>query len=48
MIKQNGYYTMNSGNSKTSDRHGLLVNILDKINLKTIDQRNVSVSNFNI
>ena len=39
---------MNSGNSKTSDRHGLLVNILDKINLKTIDQGNVSVSNFNI
>ena len=30
--------SMNFGNSKTSDPHGLLLNLWDKINLKRIDQ----------
>ena len=38
---------MNSENSKTSDLHKLLLNLLDKINLKRIDKY-VAVSNLNI
>ena len=38
---------MNSENRKTSDLHKLLLNILDKINLKRIDKY-VAVSNLNI
>ena len=38
---------MNSENSKTSDLHKLLLNILEKINLKRIDKY-VAVSNLNI
>ena len=33
VMKQNGYYFMNSDNSKTSDAHRLLLNLSDKINL---------------
>ena len=29
---------MNSGKSKTSDSHGLLLNLLDKTNLKRSDK----------
>ena len=32
-MKQNGYYFMNSDNSKTPDAHRLLLNLSDKINL---------------
>ena len=35
---------MNSGNSKTSDPHRLLINLLNKINLKRSD-KNVALSN---
>ena len=38
---------MNSGNSKTSDSHRLLLNILDKINLKRRDKY-VPLSNLSI
>ena len=38
---------MNSGNSKTSDPHRLLLNLLDKINLKRSDKY-VAVSNLSI
>ena len=38
---------MTSENSKTSDLHKLLLNLLDKINLKRIDKY-VAVSNLNI
>ena len=35
---------MNSENSKTSDPHGLVLNLSDKINLKRIDEY-VALSN---
>ena len=38
---------MNSGNSKTSDPHRLLLNLLDKINLKRSDKY-VALSNLRI
>ena len=38
---------INSGNSKTADRHILLLNILDKINLKKSDKY-VALSNLGI
>ena len=38
---------INSGNSKTSDSHRLLLNILDKINLKRRDKY-VPLSNLSI
>ena len=38
---------MNSENSKTSDPHRLLLNLLDKINLKKSDQY-VALSNLTI
>ena len=38
---------MNSKNSKTSDPHRLLINLLDKINLKRSDKY-VALSNFSI
>ena len=38
---------MNSENSKTSDPNRLLLNLLDKINLKKIDNY-VALSNLNI
>ena len=38
---------MNSGNSKTSDPHKLLLNISDRINLKRSDKY-VALSNLNI
>ena len=38
---------MNSGNSKTSDPHGLLLNLSDKINLKRKDKY-VALSNLSI
>ena len=38
---------MNSENSKTSDPHGLLPNLIDKINLKRKDKY-VALSNFSI
>ena len=38
---------MNSGNSKTSDLHGLLLNLSDKIDLKRIDKY-VALSNLSI
>ena len=38
---------MNSGNSKTSDTHRLLLNLSDKINLKRIDKY-VALSNLSI
>ena len=38
---------MNSGNSKTSDPHRLLLNLSDKINLKTSDKY-VALSNLSI
>ena len=38
---------MNSENSKTSDPHGLLLNLSDKINLKGSDNY-VAVSNLSI
>ena len=37
----------NSGNSKTSDPHRLLLNLSDKVNLKTSDKY-VSLSCFSI
>ena len=42
-----GTIFMNSGNSKTSDPHRLLLNLSDKINLKRGD-KNVVLSNLNI
>ena len=38
---------MNSGNSKISDAHRLLLNLLDKINLKRSDKY-VALSNLSI
>ena len=38
VIKQNGSIFMNSENSKTSDPYRLLLNLLDKINLKRCDK----------
>ena len=38
---------MNSGNSKTSDPHRLLLNLLDKINIKRSDKY-VALSNLSI
>ena len=38
---------MNSGNSKTSDPHRLLLNLLDKINLKRKDKY-IALSNLSI
>ena len=38
---------MNSGNSKTSDPHILLLNLSDKMNIKIIDKY-VALSNFSI
>ena len=38
---------MNSENSKTSDTHRLLLNLLDKINLKRMDKY-VALSNLTI
>ena len=38
---------MNSENSKTSDPHSLLLNLLDKINLK-ISDKYVALSNLSI
>ena len=38
---------MNSGNSKTSNPHRLLLNLSDKINLKRSDKY-VALSNFSI
>ena len=38
---------MNSKNSKTSDPHGLLLNLSDKINLKRSNEY-VALSNFGI
>ena len=38
---------MNSGNSKTSDHYRLLLNLLDKINLKRSD-KNVALSHLSI
>ena len=38
---------MNSGNSKTSNPHKLLLNLLDKINLKRSDKY-VALRNFSI
>ena len=38
---------MNSGNGKTSDPHRLLLNLLNKINLKRIDKY-VVLSNLSI
>ena len=38
---------MNSENSKTSDTHRLLLNLLDKINLKRID-KHIALSNLSI
>ena len=38
---------MNSKNSKTSDPHRLLINLLDKINLKRSDKY-VALSNFSM
>ena len=38
---------MNSGNSNASDRHGLLLNLSDKINLKRSDKY-VALSNRSI
>ena len=46
VIKQNGHY-MNSENSKKSDLHRLLLNLLDKINLKRSDKY-VPLSNLGI
>ena len=43
---QNGYY-INSKNSKTSDPHRLLLNILNKINLKRGDKY-IALSNLSI
>ena len=38
---------MNSENSKTSDTHRLLLNLLDEINLKRID-KHIALSNLSI
>ena len=38
---------MNSGNSKTSDAHRLLINLSDKLNLKRSDKY-VALSNLSI
>ena len=38
---------MNSGNSETSDLHRLLLNLLDKLNVKSSDKY-VALSNLNI
>ena len=38
---------MNTGNSKTSDPHRLLLNLLDKVNLKRSDKY-VALSNLDI
>ena len=38
---------MNSENSKTSDTHRLLLNLLDKINLKRID-KHIALANLSI
>ena len=38
VIKQNGSIFMDSENSKTSDPYRLLLNLLDKINLKRCDK----------
>ena len=38
---------MNSENSKTSDPHRLLLNLSDKVNLKSSD-KNLDLSNFSI
>ena len=38
---------MNSENRKTSDTHRLLLNLLDKINLKRID-KHIALSNLSI
>ena len=38
---------MNSENSKTSDSHRLLLDLVDKINLKG-DDKNVALSNLSI
>ena len=42
-----GTTSVNSKNSKTSDPHGLLLNLTDKINLKRNDKY-VALSNFSI
>ena len=39
---------INSENSKTSDPHGLILNLSDKINLKIIKDKYVPLSNLNI
>ena len=46
-MKQNGTIFMNFKNSGTSDPHRLLLNLIDKINLKKSDKY-VALSNLSI
>ena len=39
---------MNSGNSKTSDLHSILLNLSDEINLKRSDKKCCSIKSYHI